>query len=224
MLLDVPDVVVGDQVADAVMAFLRVEFPAHLLRAQPTAVELVRVWIIGAFGRVEEADVEFGAVGDDGQWPAGRPDVVEPLMEAQHRGIGGGLVPKHAVADACESADEFRQWTLRVDQLLEPRPCVLVARRHEQCADLDDRGSFLGMESRGFRVKHHVRVERLVEWFDATWIISVDVAIPIHVLFPFTGSVLSAGSVGWSHRFPSGRSPGVIRPRGHAGRRRGWPG
>lgn len=91
-------------------------------------------------------------------------------------------------------------------------------------APISIRGSFPGMESRGFRVKHHVRVERLVEWSDATWIISVDVAIPIQVSFPFTGSVLPAGSAGLSRRFPSSRSPGVIRPRGHAGRRRGWPG
>ena len=72
--------------------------------------------------------------------------MVDPLVEAHHRRAGGRHALEHAVGDAGEARDEFRQWMLRVDQLLELRPAVLVAGLYEQCADLDERGSLLGME------------------------------------------------------------------------------
>lgn len=51
---------------------------------------------------------------------------------------------------------------------------------YEERADLDECGAFLGIKSGGFRVEHDVRVERLVEWFDAAWIVAADVTVPIH--------------------------------------------
>ena len=67
-----------------------------------------------------------------------------------------------------------------VDELFEFRPVVLVAGLYEERADLDECGAFLGIKSGGFRVEHDVRVERLVEWFDAAWIVAADVTVPIH--------------------------------------------
>lgn len=138
-------------------------------------VEHWRSRIVDAFGRVKETDIELGVVRDDGQRLPRRPDMVDPLVEAHHRRAGGRHALEHAVGDAGEARDEFRQWMLRVDQLLELRPAVLVAGLYEERADLDECGAFLGIKSGGFRVEHDVRVERLVEWFDAAWIVAADV-------------------------------------------------
>lgn len=100
MLLDVSDVVVDDEVRDAVMTLLRVELPAHLLRAGPLAVEHWRGRIVDAFGRVKETDIELGVVRDDGQRLPRRPDLVDPLVESHHRRAGCRHALEHAVGDA----------------------------------------------------------------------------------------------------------------------------
>lgn len=168
MFFGVADVVVGDEVGHAMMAFLRVELPAHFLRAQPPAVESACRWIVDVFGGVEEADVEFGVVGDDGQRLSCRPDLVEPLVEAEHRRAYGRLSLEHLVGDAGESGDEFRQRLSRVDELFESRPAVLVAGLYEERADLDECGAFLGIKSGGFRGPRCSRVvpcTGCMDWF-----------------------------------------------------------